>query len=89
MSFTRALSPILLVSILSITFLSLFIVTNYNLLLLLSSILVSSTKVNTPSIVIGTILGGILSTIYRNYSSNYITKPYRKYYSRLINRLGI
>jgi hypothetical protein len=24
-----------------------------------------------------------------NYSSDYITKPYRKYYNRLINRLGI
>ena len=64
-------------------------VTNYNLLLPLSSILVSSTKVNAPSIVVGTILGGILSTIYRNYSSNYIIKPYRKHYDRLINGLGI
>ena len=65
-SFTRTLSPILLVFILLITSLSLFIVTNYNLLLLLSSILILSTKVNTPSVVIGAILGGILSTIYRN-----------------------
>ena len=89
MSFTRTLSPILLVSILLITSLSLFMVTNYNLLLLLSSILVSSTKVNTPSVVIGAILGSILSAIYYNYSSNYITKPYRKYYGRLINGLGI
>ena len=89
MSFTRTLSPILLVSILLITSLSLFIVTNYNLLLPLSSILVSSTKVNTPSIVVGAILGGILSTIYYNRSSNYIIKPYRKYYGRLINGLGI
>ena len=64
-------------------------VTNYNLLLLLSSILVSSTKVNAPSIIIGAVLGGILSTIYYNYSSNYIIKPYRKYYDRLINGLGI
>ena len=67
----------------------LFIVTNYNLLLLLSSILVSSTKVNAPSVVVGAILGGILSTIYRNYSGNCVTKPYRKYYGRLINGLGI
>ena len=89
MSFTRALSPILLVSILLITSLSLFIVTNYNLLLLLSSILVLSTEVNTPSIVVGAVLGSILSTIYRNYSSNYITKPYRKHYGRLVNGLGI
>jgi uncharacterized membrane protein YeiH len=34
--------------------------------------------------------GGILfDFFYRNLSSNYITEPYRKYYSRLINRLGI
>jgi hypothetical protein len=34
--------------------------------------------------------GSILfNFFYRNYSSNYITKPYRKYYSRLVNRLGI
>jgi hypothetical protein len=26
---------------------------------------------------------------YYNRSSNYITKPYRKYYGRLINGLGI
>jgi hypothetical protein len=34
--------------------------------------------------------GGILfNFFYRNYSSNYITEPYRKYYDGLINRLGI
>ena len=88
-SFTYTLSPILLVSILLITSLSLFIVTNYNLLLPSSSILVSSTEVNAPSVVIGTILGGILSTIYYNYSSNCVIKPCRKYYNGLINRLGI
>ena len=42
-----------------------------------------------PSIIIGAVLGGILSTIYRNYSSNCIIKPYRKYYSGLVNGLGI
>ena len=89
MSFTYTLSPILLAFILLITSLSLFIVTNYNLLLLLFSILVLSTKVNAPSVVVGAILGGILSAVYRNYSSNYITKPYKKYYGRLINGLGI
>jgi hypothetical protein len=26
---------------------------------------------------------------YYNCSSNYITKPYRKYYGGLVNRLGI
>jgi hypothetical protein len=34
--------------------------------------------------------GGILfNFFYCNRSSNYITKPYRKHYSRLINMLGI
>jgi hypothetical protein len=34
--------------------------------------------------------GGILfDFFYYNHGSNYITKPYRKYYDRLINRLGI
>ena len=66
MSFTYTLSPILLASILLTTSLSLFIVTNYNLLLLLSSILVLSTKVNTPSVIIGAVLGGILSAVYYN-----------------------
>jgi hypothetical protein len=89
MSFTRALSPILLVFILLITSLSLFMVTNCDLLLLLSFILVLSTKVNAPSVIIGAVLGGILSAVYCNYSSNYITKPCRKYYNRLVNGLGI
>jgi hypothetical protein len=31
----------------------------------------------------------LFNFFYYNYSSNYIIKPYRKYYSRLINRLGI
>jgi len=40
--------------------------------------------------VIVTILGGILfNFLYYNLSSKYIIKPYRKYYGRLINRLGI
>jgi hypothetical protein len=34
--------------------------------------------------------GGILfNFFYYNYGSNYIIKPCRKYYGRLINRLGI
>jgi Na+/alanine symporter len=31
----------------------------------------------------------LFNFFYYNYSSNYITQPYRKYYNRLINRLGI
>jgi hypothetical protein len=34
--------------------------------------------------------GGILfNFLYYNRSSNYITKPYRKYYGGPINKLGI
>ena len=34
--------------------------------------------------------GGILfNFFYYNYSSNYITKPYRKYYGGFFNGLGI
>jgi hypothetical protein len=34
--------------------------------------------------------GGILfNFLYRNRGSNYITKPYRKYYDRPVNKLGI
>ena len=34
--------------------------------------------------------GGILfNFFYYNFSSNYIIKPYRKYYGGLVNRLGI
>ena len=40
--------------------------------------------------VITSAFGSILfNFFYRNYSSNYIMEPYRKYYSGLINRLGI
>ena len=77
MSLILTLSPILLASILLITSLSLPIVTNYNWLLLSSSILVLSLKVNRPSVVVGAALGGILSTIYYNRGSNCVTKPCR------------
>jgi hypothetical protein len=33
--------------------------------------------------------GTLFDFFYYNRGSNYITKPYRKYYGRLINRLGI
>ena len=34
--------------------------------------------------------GGILfNFFYYNYSSNYIIEPYRKYYGRFLNGLGI
>jgi len=40
--------------------------------------------------VIGTTLGGILlSIVYHNYNSKYIIELYRKYYNKLVIRLGI
>ena len=39
--------------------------------------LVSSREVKAPSVVIGAAFGGILSTIYRNYSSDCVTRPGR------------
>ena len=46
--------------------------------------------VTTINSVITSAFSGILfNFFYRNYSSKYITEPYRKYYNRLINRLGI
>jgi hypothetical protein len=33
--------------------------------------------------------GILFDFLYRNRSSNYITKPYRKYYGRSIIKLGI
>jgi hypothetical protein len=46
--------------------------------------------VTTINSVVTSAFGGILfDFFYRNRSSNYIIEPYRKYYSGLINRLGI
>jgi len=46
--------------------------------------------VATVDAIVATTFNGILfDFFYHNLSSEYITKPYRKYYSRLINRLGI
>ena len=40
--------------------------------------------------VVTSAFGGILfNFFYYNYSSNYITEPCRKYYSKFFNRLGI
>jgi hypothetical protein len=55
--------------------------------------LVSLPNLNIVATVNGVIVcafsGILFNFFYYNYSSNYITKPYRKYYNRLINRLGI
>jgi uncharacterized membrane protein YeiH len=58
-----------------------------------SAILVSLLVLKVVAAVKGVVtsaFGGILfDFFYYNCSSNYITKPYRKYYGRLINGLGI
>jgi hypothetical protein len=41
------------------------------------------------SVIVCAFSGILFNFLYRNYSSNYITKPYRKYYGRPINKLGI
>jgi hypothetical protein len=57
------------------------------------AMLVSSPNLNVVTAVNGVIVcafGGILfDFFYHNRGSDYITKPYRKYYNRLVNRLGI
>jgi hypothetical protein len=57
------------------------------------AILVSLPNLNviaTVNSVVTSAFSGILfDFFYYNHGSNYITKPYRKYYSGLVNRLGI
>ena len=55
-----------------------------------SPILVSLCKLNIPGIVVVMAFSGILLYYsYHNRGSEYMMKPYREYYSRLILRLGI
>ena len=55
-----------------------------------SPMLVLFCELDVPDVVIMAYFGGILLTIsYHNLSSEYITKPYGKYHSGLLNRLGI
>ena len=77
-------------------FISLITSLNYAIIITYKSlsILVSPPKpkvvATIDGIITGTILGGILyNFFYYNYSNNYIIKPYRKYYGRFVNGLGI
>jgi uncharacterized membrane protein YeiH len=56
---------------------------------MLVSPLVSKVVAAVNSVVTSAFGGILFDFFYYNRSSNYITKPYRKYYGRLINRLGI
>ena len=40
-------------------------------------------------VVTGAFSGILFNFFYYNLGSNYITEPYRKYYGRFLNRLGI
>ena len=74
----------------SINTLSYTIITTYKSL---SSILVSPLNSKAVTTVDGFVTSALCSMFinffYYNYSSNYIIKPYRKCYGRLINRLDI
>jgi hypothetical protein len=56
---------------------------------MLVSLLILKVVTAVNSVVTNAFSGILFDFFYYNYSSNYIIKPYRKYYGRLINRLGI
>jgi hypothetical protein len=56
---------------------------------MLVSLLVLKVVAVVKGVVTYTFSGILFDFFYYNRSSNYIIKPYRKYYSGLINRLGI
>jgi hypothetical protein len=65
-------------------------VTTYKSALAILVSLLNLNVITTINSVMVCAFGGILfNFFYYNYGSNYITKPYRKYYGRLVNRLGI
>jgi hypothetical protein len=55
--------------------------------------LVSSPDFNIVATIDGVVVCAFSSILfdflYYNYSSNCVIKPYRKYYNRLVNKLGI
>jgi hypothetical protein len=56
---------------------------------ILVSLLIPKVVTTIKGVVICAFSGILFDFFYYNYSSNYIIKPYREYYGRLINRLGI
>ena len=56
---------------------------------MLTSSLIPKVVATINSVVTGAFGGILFNFLYRNYGSDYITKPCRKYYGGLINRLGI
>ena len=58
-------------------------------LAILVSPLVLNKVAATISVIVAAFSGILFDFFYYNYGSNYITKPYRKYYSGFFNGLGI
>jgi hypothetical protein len=56
---------------------------------MLVSLLVLKVVAAVKGVVTFAFSGILFNFFYRNRSSNCITKPYRKYYGGLVNRLGI
>ena len=54
---------------------------------ILVSPLVPKVVIAVGSVVVSAFSGILFNFLYRNRGSRYITKPYRKYYGGLINRL--
>ena len=56
---------------------------------MLTSLLIPKVVATVNGVITSAFSGILFNFLYYNYSSNYITKPCRRYYGRLINRLGI
>ena len=56
---------------------------------MLTSLLIPKVVTTVNGVITGTFSGMLFDFLYCNHGSNYIIKPYRKYYGGLINRLGI
>ena len=56
---------------------------------MLTSSLIPKVIATINSIITSAFSSILFNFLYYNYSSNYITKPYRKYYGGLVNGLGI
>ena len=56
---------------------------------MLTSLLVPKVVTTINGVITGAFSSILFNFLYYNYGSNYIIKPYRKYYGGLINGLGI
>ena len=56
---------------------------------MLTSLLIPKVITAVNGVITSTFSSILFNFLYYNYSSNYIIKPYRKYYGKIVNRLGI